>query len=305
LEVNADRNRLEVGESVQVTARVRGSGNVATLEAPLFSPPGVFEAYDPEVDSRVDRSGRIVRGSKTFSYLLVPRANGNYEIPQITFSYLNPTSGEYELIRSEPIPITVTGIADASPQVATTAAGLPVDDIAPLKLEGVVWRSAHRTPLYGQPWPYVLGILPLLGLFALALWRRHELRLATDINFARKRRAHPLARKHLKRAEELLVGGEAPAFYEELERAVVGFIGNRLNIAEVGLTRGQLIEHLRGAGVSEQSLRDLTGLLEECDRARFAPVPPPGAALNDAHLKAATLIVTIDQSAKTRDASAA
>ncbi len=305
LEVIADRSRLEVGESVQVTARVRGSGNIATLEAPFFRPPGVFEAYDPEVDSRVDRSGKLVRGTKTFSYLLVPRANGNYEIPEITFSYLNSASRQYESLRSEPIPLAVTGTASPSAEVATTATGLPVDDIAPLKLERVEWTSTERTALHRQPWPYALGTVPLLGLLAIILWRKHELRLTTDIDFARKRRAHPLAKKHLKRAEELLVEGDAAAFYEELERAVLGFVGNRLNIAEIGLTRGQLLEHLRTVGVPDTSLANLADLLEECDRARFAPVPPPEAALSDAHLKAATLIVAIDQSVATSKASAA
>ena len=305
LDVSADRSRLEVGESVQVTARVRGSGNIATLEAPFFRPPGVFEAYDPEVDSRVDRSGRIVRGSKTFSYLLVPRANGNYAIPEVTFAYLNPASGDYDVIRSEPIPLVVTGTASLTPEVATTAAGLPVDDIAPLKFDNVEWTSARRTPIHRLPWLYVFGILPLLGLAGIYLWRRHEVRLATDVDFARKRRAHPLARRHLKRAEELLASGDAAAFYEELERAVLGFVGNRLNIAELGLTRSQLLDRLATVGVPEASLKSLAQLLEECDKARFAPVPPRKEALNDAQTQAANLIVTIDQSVLSGEASAA
>jgi hypothetical protein len=253
----------------------------------------------------VDRSGRIVRGSKTFSYLLVPRANGNYEIPEITFAYLNPASGEYELGRSEPIPIVVTGTASDAPEVATTAAGLPVDDIAPLRLEGVEWTSARRTPIHGQPWIYLFAVLPLLGLIGIVVWRRHELRLATDVDFARKRRAHPLAKKHLRQAEELLSAGNAAAFFEELERAVVGFAGNRLNISELGLTHAQLLDHLRSAGLPESSLDDLAHLLEECDRARFAPVPPTESALDDAQLKAASLIVAIDQAVVAQAASAA
>ncbi len=295
LDVEVDRNRLEVGESVQVTARIRGSGNIATLEAPIFRPPGAFEAYDPEIESRIERSGRVVRGIKTFSYVLVPRANGNFEIPEITFAFLEPSTGRYETVRSDPTPIVVTGTAGPLAEIATNASGLPVDDIAPLKLEGVRWVAAVRTPIYRQPWPYVLAVLPLLGLLGAVLWTRHTQRLATDLEFARKRRAHPLARKHLRRAEELLHSGNAAPFYEELERAVLGFIGNRLNISELGLTRSQLQARLARAGIGGETLSSLAALLEDCDRARFAPVPPAEAARQEAHFRAASLIVSVDQ----------
>jgi hypothetical protein len=296
IDANVDRTRLDVGESVQVTARIRGSGNIATLAAPAFRPPGVFEAYDPEIATSVDRSGSSVRGMKTFSYVLVPRANGNFEIPGIDFSFLEPSSGEYRTIRSDPAPIVVTGTAGVAAIVATTSSGLPIDDIAPLKLDNVVWTAAGRTPIHRQPWAYVFGALPLLSLLGIALWQRHTTKLATDLKFARNRRAHPLARKHLKRAEQLLADDDFAAFYEETERAVLGFVGNRLNIAEIGLTRNQLMMRLGAVGIPDGTLSALTALLEECDRARFAPSAPAGMTPEDAHTTAASLIVSIDQS---------
>ncbi len=293
LSARLNRAEVEVGEPVQVTVRVAGTGNLAMLGPPPLRAPGVFEAYEPEVNLNLDSSGRQVRGSKTFSYLLVPRSNGAFEIPPVEFAFFDPQAGLYRTLRSEAMPVRVTGTATTPVAASATAGGLPVDDIARPLLEAD-WQRLYRTPLYRSPWTYALLALPLLLLGLLYGYRRYTTRLATDAAYARSRRAHPLARKHLKQAEALLRRDEPQAFFEELERAVLGFVGNRLNVAELGMTRTQLDARLAEAGLAETLRSDLLRLLAPCDQARFAPDRSSTARMDAALDAARGLIVALD-----------
>lgn len=291
-----DRTELEVGESLQLTVRLTGTGNIATLDAPQYNPLSIFEVYDPQVESTVARGGNAISGTKTFTYVMVPRSNGTFEMPPVEYAVFNPRTERYETLRSEPTTITVTGEA-AAPLAAsaTTAAGLPVDDIATIMLGDQSWQRIGSTPIHQRPWIYAVLLLPLLGLVGIVGYKRHATRLATDVEFARNRKAHPLAKKHLKTAEQLMAGGQAKLFYAELEHAVMGFIGNRLNLSERGLTRGKLDQLLGARGIDIAYRDDLRRLLDECDQVRFAPILPDQAAMDAAHACASTLIVDLDR----------
>ncbi|QXD14535.1 BatD family protein [Rhodocaloribacter litoris] len=301
MRTTVDRAEVDLGGSVQLRVTLSGTGNLATLAPPVFNPPGVFEVYDPQVDLTIDRSGRHIRGTKTFTYVLVPRSNGTFELPPVTFAFFDPEQGQYRTLRSAPHPLHVRGTMPRAAPATATSAGLPVDDIAGPLVRADGWVKTGRTPLHRQHWPYLLLVLPALALAGLAAYRRYVTRLATDVAYARRRRAHPVARRHLKQAAALLEActrgneAEARAFYAELDRAVRGFVGNRLNVAEAGLTRAQLDERLAAAGVAPACREDLHRLLDACDHARFAPVPSDRAAMEEALDRAGRLIVLLDE----------
>lgn len=295
LNVALDRSDIEVGESAQLKISISGSGNIATLEGPELDAPGVFEVYDPQVSSNVIRTGRSVRGTKTFSYVLVPRSNGTFELPPIEFSFLNPSRGRYETLKSSNYTIKVTGDAVSTGVTATTASGLPVDDIPQISLIASRWVATSNTPLHQSPLVYVLLTLPLIGIVGVAVYNRLNDRITSDVTFARNRRAHPVARKHLKQAGELLEQRNAKGYYEELDRAVLGFIGDRLNVGERALTRSELDATLLQAGIHEATRVDVNQLLDECDQVRFAPSPPDSDSMNTAMDRASQLIQSIHE----------
>jgi hypothetical protein len=244
LNATLDRSEIEVGESAQLTVTISGSGNIATLDGPVVDTPGIFEVYDPQISTDVSRNGSSVRGTKTFTYILVPRSNGSFVIPPVEFSFLNPTSGKYETLRSNEYTIKVTGEASTVSVAASTTSGLPVDDIPPILIEASSWARTATRPVHESSWIYVLLVLPLLGLLGIFAYHRVNEKLTGDVAFARNRRANPVARKHLKQAAELLSQGDAKGYYEELDRALLGFIGDRLDVGERALTHAKLSETL-------------------------------------------------------------
>ena len=292
--VTPDRTALDVGESVQLTITITGRGNLATLDAPALNAPAAFDVYDPDVSMLLDRSGNRLNGSKTFKYVLIPRTNGSFEIPPIDFTWFDPDAGRYRTSSSDIIPITVTGTATAPATVTATTNGMPVDDFAPLFTSASTWTRTDRAPLHTRWWAWTLMLLPLAVIGAAIGWRRHADRLATDQRWARGRRAHPLSRKHLKQAMELLKSGDTRGYFEEVERAVLGFIGNRLNVAEKGMTRPRLDALLSQRGADEVIRQRLTRLLETCDRGRFAPASFSPENKEDAFDDASALIPDLD-----------
>ena len=87
VEADVDRAEVQVGEPIEIELTISGTGNMATIEPPNFEPPGVFEQYDPQVKTDINRSGRQITGTKTLTYVLVPRSNGVFQIPQVTLSF--------------------------------------------------------------------------------------------------------------------------------------------------------------------------------------------------------------------------
>ena len=294
-EARVDRAEVEVGEPIQVTLTISGAGNIATIEPPNFQPPGVFEQYDPQVDTRIERNGTQIRGSKTLTYVLVPRSNGVFQIPDVTLSVFNPDRGRYESLNPRPTTVRVSGSASTPAATLTTTSGLPVDDIAGLLVNANAWSRVNPVPVHRASWAYVLLAIPLLLLVGMLMYQRHVDKISGDLTYARNRRAHPVAKKHLKRAEQLLAQNDARAFYEEIERALLSFIGNRLNIADKGLTYQQLGVELTRHGVSAEVQERLIALLNECDRVRYAPILPDQQAMNTACDRASHIIVLLDQ----------
>lgn len=293
--VNPDRTSLEVGESMQIAITVTGRGNLATMEAPILDVPAAFDVYDPDVSTLLDRSGAQLTGSKTFRYILIPRTNGTFEIPPITFSWFDPNTGQYRTSSSDVIPVSVTGTATSPLSVTATTNGMPVDDFAPLFTTSEDWVQIQRTPLHTRWWVWSLLLFPLVVMGGVQVWRRHQDRLVRDPRWARGRRAHPLSRKHLKQAMELLQSGDTKGYFEEVERAVLGFIGNRLDIAEKGLTRPQLDALLAKRGADDALRNRLTQLLDLSDRGRFAPASFSPENKESAFDDASALIPDLDE----------
>lgn len=289
------RNAVEVGESVELTVRISGTGNIATLDAPALRLPASFERYDPRIETIIDRSGGSLNGVKTFSWVIIPRANGTYELPPVEFSWFDPGREEYRIIRSEPFTVEVTGSASVPSSIVATTNGLPVDDFAPAFRTASEWTATVDRPLHRSWWAWMLLALPLGVLGGVLAWDRYHSRLATDVSWARGRRAHPLSRRHLRQAADLMAEGRTAAFFEELDRAVLGFVGNRLNVAERGFTRSGLRSLLSGRGVPPDVLDRLMRLLDHCDRGRYAPASETPDDLDHALDEASDLIPILDE----------
>ncbi len=294
LDTNISADSVEVGNAVDLTARLQGTGNIATVSPPVVDPPSDFETYEPSVRADIDRSGDAVHGSKTFTYTLVPRSNGRYTLPPVAFAYFDPERKRYEVVRSEPVALHVTG--DVPPMARSqTGQGLPVGEIAGLVEDDVHWVQTDRAPLYRQPWAYAILLIPFM-LAAGGIAYRHYAQGAPGP--VEKTEGLSAAQDHLREAHRHLRDGDTSTFYQTVERAVLAFVATRLDLAETpsGLTREALDRHLSRYDVPEADREALHELLDACDQAQFTPAEPSHDAMEATLDHAQTLLLRLDES---------
>ncbi|MFN9324385.1 MAG: BatD family protein, partial [Flavobacteriales bacterium] len=87
--VTASRTRLQENESVDLTVRFSGRTNLKLLEAPAIALPNDIETFEPKVTDRITVNGNGMSGSREYQFLLIPRHEGNYELPPVTVSYFD------------------------------------------------------------------------------------------------------------------------------------------------------------------------------------------------------------------------
>lgn len=277
LEVEAalDRDSVDANEAVTLTVRMSGEGNIRTLPAPELELPSDFEAFPPEVSESLRAVEGGLAGSKTFEYVLIPRAPGRREIPSVDVAYFDRASGTYRTATTGPIGLTVSGeVMDGPAALGRGGVSLLREDIRFIRLGALELRRTSGGSVFGGAGFWLLLLLPMAAMAGAVALRRHQDLLAGDVGYARGRKAGRVARKRLAEARRLGEADDARAFYAEVARAVRGLVADRMNLAEAGLQTADVEAALASSGVDEETRAEVRRCLEHCDRGRFAP---PGA----------------------------
>ena len=272
-----DRSSVETNDAVTLELIVEGEGNLRGLAAPIIDFPGDFEVFPPEVTETIDRAGSRIRGSRAYTYVLIPRSPGEKSIPPVEMSYFDAESGLYATSASEPLRLEVTGDAIIGVPIGRAGVETLREDIRFIRI-GPPSLGALGGSLADAPGFWIVTLLPLVALLGALGLRTHWDRLEGDVAYARGRRAGRVAKKRLGEARRVMAEGDARAFYAEVERALRGFLADKLNVAEAGFMSEVAEAELRRRGVSEADTKEYFDCLGECDRARFAP---PGSSAEE------------------------
>lgn len=293
LEVSADLDRDSVAsnDAVTLTVRVDGTGNIPAVPAPELELDGDFEVFPPEVSESFRISGDGLSGSKTFEFVLIPRAPGSRSIPAIRFPYYDDAIGEYRVAATDPLALAVSGTALESPgSLGRGGVAQLREDIRFIRLGPLELRRVGGS-LFESMGFWLFLLVPLVAVGGATMVRRHRDRLEGDQAYARGRRAGRVARKRLAQAREVLKSDDVRAFYAEASRALRGLVADRMNLAEAGLQTAELDRALAKTGIADELRRELVDCLEECDRQRFAP-PSADTAARERFLQRAGEVMT-------------
>ena len=272
VDASLDRDSVDANEAVTLTVRMSGEGNVRTIPQPELGLPADFEVFPPEVSERVSMNAGGLSGTKTFEYVVIPRAPGNREVPSIDIAYFDRAAGAYRTASSGVIPLLVSGEVLEGP-AALSRGGVSQlrEDIRFIRLGTLELRRSSSTPLLGGLGFWLLFLLPMAAIAGAVALRRHQDLLAGDVAYARGRKAGKVARKRLAEARRLMETDDPRVFYAEVARALRGLISDRLNLAEAGLQMTDVDGALARRAVNDEVRDDVRSCLEHCDRQRFAP----------------------------------
>ena len=274
LKVSVDKTEVEMGQPITLKAKISGAGNIKSVGKPAIPDLPDFRTYRSGSSENVSKKNYKVQGVKTYEEVLIPRKAGKYTIPPIEFSFFDPKAKSYKTLKTKPILLTVLPPAQASPiemaRLSKQEIGRAVKDIRYIKLSTSEFED-QGDPLYKKPVFLLLQLIPLLA-FAIS-WRYQKVRekLNSDIGYARQRRAHKSAKKRLKGANKLISARRSKEFYSEVARALLQYVGDKLNLPAYGLTKDQIESELSERGFKKEKIDNLVKVLELCDFARFAP----------------------------------
>ena len=265
---------IKSNEAASLIVTISGNGNLSMLEAPKVDFPPDFEVYDLKSTDKTSASG--TSGSKTFEFPFIPRSHGDFVIPSIEYTYYDNAHGKYVTTSTGDIPVSVEkGEEIAGGGVAVAGSNRQSvrslsEDIRYIALGDGHLRKKDRF-FAGSPLFYALMLAIFLAVFIVDRLLRFSRARRADVAGSKNRRANRMARARLKSAESYLKQGLGGAYYEELLKALTGYVSDKLMIPAADLSKDSISEKLRERGVRDESIAALTGLIDQCEFARYAP----------------------------------
>lgn len=266
---------VKTNDAVTVKLVISGSGNLKLLSNPEIKFPEEFEIYDPKVDNKFRLTNAGLSGSKVIEYLAIPRNAGTYKIPAVKFSYFDINSRSYKTLTTEEYELHVEkGTGNAAQTIAnfTNKEDLKVlnEDIRFIKQNDVT-LSPKGEFFFGSTTCWMFYLVP--GILFVLFFIVYRKQIAANANVAKMRtkKANKVAVKRMKLAGKLLAENKKDAFYDEVLKALWGYISDKLNIPVSRLSKDNIEEELRNYGVDDVLIKEFLDALNNCEFARFAP----------------------------------
>ncbi|MDR0575171.1 MAG: BatD family protein [Tannerella sp.] len=277
-----NKTELKANEAITIKLTIKGNGNIKLLKNPEVKFPNDFEVYDPKANNNIRVTEAGASGSKTIEYMAIPRYAGDFEIPAVNFSYFDTKAGVYKTLSTEPYKLKVEkgeGGSDA-PVVSNftnrESVKLLGKDIRYMKT-GEVHFISNKEIFFGS-FLYVMAYLMITILFVVFfIIYRKQMKENSNIALVRTKKANKTAVKRLKQAEKFLREDKEESFYEEVLRALWGYLSDKLNMPQSELTKDNVAAELTKYGVNDELSGEFMEIINTCEFARYAPSKALGA----------------------------
>lgn len=267
--------KLKTNDAVTIKLVISGTGNMKLINTPEVGFPQDFEIYDPKVDNKFNLTRNGLAGSKVIEYLAIPRHAGTYTIPPIEFSYFDLKSQSYKTLKTDAYTLNVAKGEGNSDQVVanfTNKEDLKVlgQDIRYIKT-GDTQLTKKDDYFFGSTSYYLWYIVPLTLFIALMIINRKQAMENANVAKVRTKKANKVATKRMKNAGKLLAEKKSEAFYDEVLKALWGYISDKLSMPVSQLSKDNIEEELQKHQVADELIKEFINNLNECEFARYAP----------------------------------
>lgn len=266
---------VKTNDAVTIKLTINGSGNMKLISTPEVKFPEDFEVYDPKVTNNFDVSRSGLTGSQTIEYLAIPRHAGNFTIPPVEFTYFDLKTNSYKTLKTEAYNINVAkGKGNADQVIAdfTNKENVKVlgQDIRFIKL-GDTKLMPKGNVFFGTISYYLWYIIPFVLFVGLVVFFRKQAAENANVAKVKTKKANKVATKRMKLAGKLLAENRKNEFYDEVLKALWGYISDKLSIPVSQLSKDNIEAELAKYGVADDVIKDFINALNECEFARYAP----------------------------------
>lgn len=290
ISASLDKKEVKAGEPITLRVVVGGIGNLKLLKQPVVNFPKDFDKYDAKVTDKTRLTANGVEGNMVYDFLAVPRNQGSYTIPSVELTYYDTSKNAYKTIKTQPFKVEVEkgdGTSAESEDFASQD-----KDIHTIKLGKAEQHKADEM-FFGSFGYWISLLIPLIAfVILLIVFRRRAIENA-DIVKKRSNRAGKIATKRLRLANKLMLQGKQGEFYDEVMRALWGYMSYKLNMPAEKLNRDNIRETLGRHFVDDATIEKFTTALDECEFERYAPGDAAGN-MNRTFESAMTAIMDIE-----------
>ena len=290
ISASLDKKEVKAGEPITLRVVVGGIGNLKLLKQPVVNFPKDFDKYDAKVTDKTRLTANGVEGNMVYDFLAVPRNQGSYTIPSVELTYYDTSKNAYKTIKTQPFKVEVEkgdGTSAESEDFASQD-----KDIHTIKLGKVVQHKADEM-FFGSFGYWISLLMPLIAFVVLLIVFRRRAIENADIVKKRSNRAGKIATKRLRLANKLMLQGKQGEFYDEVMRALWGYMSYKLNMPAEKLNRDNIRETLGRHFVDDATIEKFTTALDECEFERYAPGDAAGN-MNRTFESAMTAIMDIE-----------
>lgn len=295
--------QLAANSAATYTIKISGTGNLTFVQAPKLTLPTSFEQYNVKTTESINTSAAGISGYRQFEYPFIARADGTYEIEPVEFTYFSPERMQYVTLHTKPMTLEITPDVQAGGEsLVVQGRGISKEevkllgrDIRFIKLGNAQLRRQGQPFLFGVAyWVLLLAILLFFTVVYVAL--RKQIRDSQNVALLRGKRANKIAVQRFRAARKYMEEQNRHAFYEEMLRALWGYMSDKFNIPVANLTKENVREELHKRGVSSEESQRFTVLITQCDEAQYSPVA--SARMSDVYSEGVDLISRIESQIK-------
>ena len=293
-----DKTETKANDPVSMRVIISGTGNLKLLKQPVINVPKDFDKYEPKVTDKTKLTSNGIEGSMIYDVLIVPRHQGKYEIPPVELTYFDTSENAFKTIKSEGFTLDVakgSGAASVSDFSGQDLQELS-KDIRYIKLGNTRQRALDDFFFGSTAYWISIVVLALIFITLFIVFRQRAIDNA-NVTKMRGKKANKVATKRLKQAAKLMQEGKTSAFYDEVLRALWGYVGDKLNIPVEQLSHDNISQKLSERSVDTDTVGLFIGALDECEFERYAPGDPKGN-MNKVYEKAMTAIERIEDTMK-------
>lgn len=286
-----NKNELKAGDPLSLRIVVGGIGNLKLIKQPVVNFPKDWDKYDPKVTDKTKLTSNGLEGNMIYDILAVPRNQGHYTIPPVELTYYDTSLNQYKTIKTQSFEIEVAKGDGSRSSVVDYSKDQP-KDIKDIKKGDAELHSVDNF-FFGSVGYLMSLLIPFVAFVALLVIFRKRAIDNADLVKMKGKKANKIATKRLLQANKLMLAGKSNEFYDEVLRALWGYVGDKLNMPAEKLSRDNISEKLQSHNVDDNTISKFLSAIDDCEMMRFAPGDPDGN-MNKTFESAMTAIMEIE-----------
>ena len=286
-----NKNELKAGDPLSLRIVVGGIGNLKLIKQPVVNFPKDWDKYDPKVTDKTKLTSNGLEGNMIYDILAVPRNQGHYTIPPVELTYYDTSLNQYKTIKTQSFEIEVAKGDGSRSSVVYYSKDQP-KDIKDIKKGEAELHSVDNF-FFGSVGYLMSLLIPFAAFVALLVIFRKRAIDNADLVKMKGKKANKIATKRLRQANKLMLAGKTNEFYDEVLRALWGYVGDKLNMPAEKLSRENISEKLQSHNVDDNTISKFLSAIDDCEMMRFAPGDPEGN-MNKTFESAMTAIMEIE-----------